>query len=430
MQFEEFDNKIQQAAENHHPTYDEQAWTKMEKLLDKHLPQKKDDKRRIIFFLLLFLLLGGGAMFIFINKSPDAKQIQTNKQTLLQENSPINKPVNLIPEKIELNSAVAAEDKKINETNNPKETITSLSVEKTALLKQQASVKSSKNKNTQIQKPNAPVSNDQNIIADQSVVIKNDKQVNSSKPTIEPGISNNTAINPVDEKNVEGKNKNIQKEKKSITSDVSQKGETNTNNKIEPVIVKKTEKIRKSSGKKSNSFFITLSLAPDVSGTGMVEKPGTLKLTRGAGLGYTFNKFTLRSGFYSARKIYTAKPDEYHPPASFWNYYPNLKTVDADCKVYEIPLLLSYNFGNSTKQNWLATAGLSSYIMKRETYHYSYKDQWGQDRYKTWTINNENKHYFSKWKALQNWKILRNLPKNWKNLRKPSQKLENFKKLP
>ena len=29
MQSEEFDNKIQQAADNHHPDYDEQAWAKM-----------------------------------------------------------------------------------------------------------------------------------------------------------------------------------------------------------------------------------------------------------------------------------------------------------------------------------------------------------------------------------------------------------------
>ena len=62
MQFDFFDKKIKEAAENHHPAYDEKAWTKMEKLLDKHLPQKKDDRRRIIFFLLLFFLLVGGGI--------------------------------------------------------------------------------------------------------------------------------------------------------------------------------------------------------------------------------------------------------------------------------------------------------------------------------------------------------------------------------
>ena len=34
MQFEEFDNKAKEAADHHHPAYDEQAWTKMQKLLD------------------------------------------------------------------------------------------------------------------------------------------------------------------------------------------------------------------------------------------------------------------------------------------------------------------------------------------------------------------------------------------------------------
>ena len=57
MQSDDFDKKIKEAAEHHHPAYEEKAWEQMEKLLDKHLPVKKEDRRRIIF-LLLFLLLG------------------------------------------------------------------------------------------------------------------------------------------------------------------------------------------------------------------------------------------------------------------------------------------------------------------------------------------------------------------------------------
>ena len=53
---------IRDAAENHHPAYNDKAWDKMEKLLDKHLPEEKDRKRPL-FFLLLFLLLGGAAFF-------------------------------------------------------------------------------------------------------------------------------------------------------------------------------------------------------------------------------------------------------------------------------------------------------------------------------------------------------------------------------
>ena len=64
MQFDKFDNKAREAAENHHPPYNEQAWAKMEKLLDKHMPQEEDDRRRVLFFLLLIIGLGGAGLFI------------------------------------------------------------------------------------------------------------------------------------------------------------------------------------------------------------------------------------------------------------------------------------------------------------------------------------------------------------------------------
>src|SRR5258707_1119919 len=88
MQSEEFDIKIQQAADHHHPNYDEKAWTKMEKLLDKHLPQKKDDNRKVIVFLLLFLLLGGAGTVLLINKSHHSSQSLAAKQNLVQQTIP------------------------------------------------------------------------------------------------------------------------------------------------------------------------------------------------------------------------------------------------------------------------------------------------------------------------------------------------------
>src|SRR5689334_1836775 len=66
MLFDNFDKKIKEAAEQHHPAYDENAWRKMENLLDQHLPQENSRRR---FFLLAFavLLIGGGAYF-FVSK--------------------------------------------------------------------------------------------------------------------------------------------------------------------------------------------------------------------------------------------------------------------------------------------------------------------------------------------------------------------------
>jgi hypothetical protein len=64
--------------------------------------------------------------------------------------------------------------------------------------------------------------------------------------------------------------------------------------------------------------------------------------------------------------------------------------------VYEIPVSVSYNFGNSKKQNWFVSTGLSSYLMKSESYDYFYKYTYtGPTLNKKWTIEDENKHYFS-----------------------------------
>src|ERR1700741_4582486 len=76
MQFEDLDKKIKEAADQHHPAYDEKAWRKMEKLLNQHLPLQKDDRRRILF-LLLFLLVGVGG-FLMISQ-PWNKKINIDK---------------------------------------------------------------------------------------------------------------------------------------------------------------------------------------------------------------------------------------------------------------------------------------------------------------------------------------------------------------
>lgn len=56
------DHIIRDAAENHHPTYNDKAWEKMEAMLDKQLPQKGQEK---IYFLPVVLFAAGWGNFIF-----------------------------------------------------------------------------------------------------------------------------------------------------------------------------------------------------------------------------------------------------------------------------------------------------------------------------------------------------------------------------
>src|SRR5437867_8821402 len=87
MRFEDLDKKIKEAADQHHPAYDEKAWRKMEKLLNQQLPQEKNDRRRILFLFLLLLLIGGGG-YLLISQPSNKKasvaktSVQDNRNTV------------------------------------------------------------------------------------------------------------------------------------------------------------------------------------------------------------------------------------------------------------------------------------------------------------------------------------------------------------
>src|SRR5438552_250603 len=116
MQSEEFDKKIKEAADYHHPAYDESAWVKMERLLNKHLPQKNDDRRRYLFLLFLFLLAGGGAYLMI------AKPWHSNKP-LINKTVSKNTPVNSIKTADAGNSEKISDNRNISEEPIQKETI-------------------------------------------------------------------------------------------------------------------------------------------------------------------------------------------------------------------------------------------------------------------------------------------------------------------
>jgi hypothetical protein len=442
MQSEEFDKKVKEAADQHHPAYDEKAWGKMEQLLDKHLPQEKDDRRKFIFFLLLFLLLGGGAWLIATKPWGNNKSVTQLKQEVQTQNpnpeadTKINTPVNKsIKEengteselfdsigKFETKTVGASSDNKnkvvvsefSKEPGDKAVAIFKVKPKSTNTFGQtNAKVKKQNNKpyiniaDSKIQK-NTKIENklqqreplDLNtkmivsdpVAANTPVMIVNEpvKDNNVKKTVVDPVvvITPVTIINaPMADKNAVAKDSINADLNKPVSNEVT--GKTD-----EPVAEKPVTK--KTQAKKDNSFFFTLSTGADISFAGS-DKLGKTKLFAGAGLGYTFkSRVTVRTGFYTGRKIYSALAANYHPPASFYNYYPYLEKVDADCKVYEIPVSVSYNFGNSKKQNWFISTGLSSYLMKSESYDYFYKyTSGGPTLNKKWTIEDENKHYFS-----------------------------------
>ena len=409
MQFDKIDKKIKEAADHHHPAYDEKAWSGMEKLLNKHLPQMEDGRKRFIFFILF--LLGLGVSGLLIAKPWKGKKSTTVADQMIQQKplviaEPANEPDKQIS-KTEISGGgdinkVTANVNGNGTLKNNNKTATDVFVSQPPGELTKKSV-SQKNKNNYIRPPASKTSGTEKV-----------REGNIQENNIQPQdySSNNTRT---DSNTTSTAETSKQADKIVITEKIqnelvvanspeipttkpviNEQAETGDVKKEAPAITQNKVEKDKKKNKKTNSFFVTLSAAPDVS---YVDngKLGAMKLLAGGGFGYTIKeRFTIRTGFYSGRKIYTASPDAYNPPAIFYTYYPNLEKVDANCKVYEIPFSISYHFGSTPAKNWFAAASISSYLMKSETYNYFYKySPAGPTVSRKWTINNENKHYFS-----------------------------------
>lgn len=439
MLSEDFDKKMREAADRHHPQYDERAWREMKKLLDQHMPVEEDRKRRGLFFLLFLLLLGGGAAVYFFGFSGGRKeQVASTVQPVSAQGQPAavepasasaNHPMDNQqvekPAAAAAPTAVSADAKPLSDKASSPATVansTTYDVSSTKSQRDLATVTTgqintngSGKKNRNVRQTQPDLSNTNGSVIAPAEKKKTNRSDNN-QPTVTTGGSKSpekepaslpavtaattpVATTPASTPVGQGRDNAI--ERADPPSDLNHPAAGNSNDKTPatpPVTAKtetKTNPIKQVSKKKS-SFFIAASAAPDVSFTSGDEL-GRMKLTGGIGLGYTYRgRLTLRTGFYSARKIYTASPDSYKRTAWFNQYYPNLQKVEADCKVQEIPILLSYHFGQQRNHQWFASAGVSTLIMKEETYDYYYKyTAWGQVVNRSHTTYNQNKHPFS-----------------------------------
>ncbi len=387
MQSENFDKKIKDSLSQRPPGYDSPDWDKMETLLDKHMPVDKKDRRRIFFILFSFLLLGGGAFLVWQNSSSNKKELAEIKSP--KENSATKE--NNRPENIGTNKDANTSQLPNNTSNRSAET----NIDPDEEIQNNTPIaKTGKNKkiNTSV---NNRTNNSKQKSSDQKIVeLVKDTE---SERTLIKDLTKSENESTIPEKKESAKEPEVEKAKTENKADskpvAEQKEETKE---TKPVAINKTDsKKQKSNSSFANKFFVSVSAGPDLSKVG--DNTGEVRAVYGAGIGYQISKkFSVRTGFYAGRKVYTADPEDYNPPTNFWPYYPNLESIEANCKVYDIPITVDYTISSNKKQSWFASVGVSSLLMKEETYDYYFKPNYSPT-YITYTktINNQNKHYFS-----------------------------------
>jgi hypothetical protein len=398
MQSENFDKKIKDSLSQRPPGNDNPAWDKMEPLLDKHMPVDKKDRRRIFFILFLFLLLGGGGLLIWKNSTGDKNNItaiesQNNNAdpkaigSTKDNNSAANVRSDIATSANKENLPERTSGNAENKTGSHVITIVPQNSLPQIIAGKEITLNLNQVRKEKEKKINTPATEN----TDPAKKISNNVQGNEKQSTIED-VSKKEP-NPVSL----DKNETVAPETQKPVTENKTEGQKPEAKGSQPLTTKGsgTQK-QKSQRSFFDNLFFSASAGPDFSSIGF-HSPGKIELAYGAGLGYRIsNKFSIRTGLYSARKVYTADPEDYDPPYNVAQYYPNLKYVDANCKVYEIPVMIDYTISNNKKGGWFVSGGVSSLIMKEEKYNYYFKPTYSPT-YVTYTrtIKDQNKHYFS-----------------------------------
>lgn len=124
----------------------------------------------------------------------------------------------------------------------------------------------------------------------------------------------------------------------------------------------------------------------------------TVKLQKVKGIGYDIGllagyeinrKWSVEAGLLSSEKAYYTKGQYLGKAQAYMPYGSKIVDAEGDCRMLELPLAIRYRVAEGKKGSWVASAGVSSYFMKREDYNYTV---WNQN---TGQEEQRNRYYTS-----------------------------------
>jgi hypothetical protein len=364
--YNDIEQIIKNAAEAHEPAFDERAWKKMEVLLDKENNKTRPPLLWLWWLLPIVtgILLGGYLLFNYKSLPGNETKISVDKpqQPVAFNNkniSPtaIDSTIHLVKKTLavssEINKPVSASQKQSPSTFQPE-----------GFNKGQKNISSTVKNRLQ--------GSDDVFIPNKKLSYKTNKKslitIQSSQP-VSDKVNGQEMIEKMD---APSKDSSVKQADPALAI-------TANNNLPEKIVVPVTEKRVDSPGNKilkkinlpneSSKFYLLATAGADANGVKIFSsKITTLRI--GLGVGYQLSKkLSLQTGFYASSKKYVAGPQDYKAkPGSYWSIV-DITKINADCRVYEIPLLLRYDFNNNKKMGFFSSAGLSSYFMKKEAYH-------------------------------------------------------------
>ncbi|MEH3113394.1 hypothetical protein [Pedobacter terrae] len=142
--------------------------------------------------------------------------------------------------------------------------------------------------------------------------------------------------------------------------------------------------------KKKSRLILSILAAPDLTS---VQKSGQSSLSGGFGLEATViltKKLSVTTGASYAKKIYDSDFSLYKPNSSYV-FKVNPANIHANCDVLDIPINLNYKVFDGRRNAISVSMGLSSYLMLKEQYRYSYNGTYQGPQ--NFEVRNQNQHY-------------------------------------
>ena len=183
-------------------------------------------------------------------------------------------------------------------------------------------------------------------------------------------VKNVDAVDKVESVNKENTG-SVNKEEKIEKEIITDKKDTTAAKKIDKEIAKTgTKTVKKENKKPGKHFYVGLIAGPDFSTIKLqsVKKTG---VNFGFIAGYKLNKkFSVETGILKDKKFYSSKGQYFSTKNIYLPPNATIEYVDGQCNMLEWPVNFTYSFRQRARSGLFATAGVSSYFMKDESYVY------------------------------------------------------------
>lgn len=338
-------------------------------------PVEEEKKRRFFFFWWLLII---PAAFLIAYTSglfkSSTSNIKTHKTTVVfqqnnnaatTKNNASNQPINITSNQLSTQIKESAKQKIINKTDENNSVFNS----RQSVSKFSSSTVEANNLNKNFTLKNSLTNN-----FDIAVNKTNDQdktqssQINQQSKSLHKNDTTSSTGTSIIENNEN------ETSSKKANNNVADSSSVTMKNKISKAVSSK-QKTQKNTATHQSYFYVGLlgNLDLSVIKYQRLSSPG---YGGGALIGYHFkNKLSIEAGaLYDRKNYYTS--GKYFDTKNF-NYFTstNSKVIDAagNCNMWELPITLNYDLTAHKKFNWFISAGISSYIMHKEYYDFTYE---------------------------------------------------------